>query len=44
MKKPMKMGCNLMIIDLPHIDMQSLQTQFTGVFDNMKKQEIEKHF
>lgn len=33
-----------MIIDLLHIDMQSLQTQFTGVSGNMKKQEIEKHF
>lgn len=38
------MGSNLMFIDLSHTDMQSLQTQFTGVFDNIKKQEIEKHF
>lgn len=33
-----------MIIGLLHIDMQSLQTQFTGVSNNIKKQEIEKYF
>ncbi len=33
-----------MIIGLLHIDTQSLQTHFTGVSDNIKKQEIEKHF
>ena len=33
-----------MIIDLLHIDIQLLQTQFTGVSNNIKKQEIEKYF
>lgn len=33
-----------MIIGLFHIDIQSLHTQFTGVSDNIKKQEMKNHF